>query len=55
MNLLQKLEAQAAERKAMLPAGLHAFGIPIEEVYSPTEARIGTNACYSWAPTTTWV
>jgi 8-amino-7-oxononanoate synthase len=41
MNLLQKLEAQAAERKAMLPEGLHAFGIPIEEVYSPTEARIG--------------
>jgi len=40
MNLLQKLEAQAAERKAMLPEGLHAFGIPIEEVYSATEARI---------------
>lgn len=41
MNLLQKLETRAAERKAMLPEGLHAFGIPIEEVYSSTEARIG--------------
>jgi len=41
MDLLQKLTSTAAERKALLPTGLHAFGIPIEEVYSPTEARIG--------------
>src|SRR5690606_22830097 len=27
---------------AQLPSGLGAFGIPIEEIYSPTEARIGT-------------
>lgn len=41
MNLLEKLDAAAAARKAQLPTGLSAFGIPIEEVYSPTEARIG--------------
>ncbi len=41
MNLLEKLDAAAAARKALLPAGLGAFGIPIEEIYSSTEARIG--------------
>ncbi len=41
MNLLDKLEAAAAARKAVLPSALSAFGIPIDEVYSATEARIG--------------
>ncbi|MDH5479285.1 MAG: aminotransferase class I/II-fold pyridoxal phosphate-dependent enzyme [Nitrosomonas sp.] len=41
MNLLDKLDAAAAARKALLPNGVGAFGIPIEEVYSATEARIG--------------
>ncbi len=41
MNLLEKLDAAAAARKALLPDGVGAFGIPIEEVYSATEARIG--------------
>ncbi|MDV6343556.1 serine palmitoyltransferase [Nitrosomonas sp. Is37] len=41
MNLLEKLDTAAAARKAQLPTGLSAFGIPIEEIYSPTEARIG--------------
>ncbi|MEX2525635.1 MAG: aminotransferase class I/II-fold pyridoxal phosphate-dependent enzyme [Gammaproteobacteria bacterium] len=41
MNLIEKLEAVAEERKSLLPAGLEAFGIPIEAVYSPTEAKIG--------------
>ncbi len=41
MNLLEKLDAAAAARIAQLPTGLSAFGIPIEEIYSPTEARIG--------------
>ncbi|MDP1557306.1 MAG: aminotransferase class I/II-fold pyridoxal phosphate-dependent enzyme [Nitrosomonas sp.] len=43
MNLLDKLDAAASARKALLPTGLKAFGIPIEEVYSATEARIGNN------------
>jgi len=41
MNLLEKLDAAAAIRKAQLPEGLGAFGIPIDESYSATEARIG--------------
>ncbi|MCB1947441.1 MAG: aminotransferase class I/II-fold pyridoxal phosphate-dependent enzyme [Burkholderiales bacterium] len=41
MNLLEKLDAVAAARIAMLPEGIGAFGVPIEEVYSATEARIG--------------
>ena len=41
MNLLDKLDAAAAARKALLPDGVGAFGIPIEEIYSSTEARIG--------------
>ncbi|WP_295623441.1 aminotransferase class I/II-fold pyridoxal phosphate-dependent enzyme [uncultured Nitrosomonas sp.] len=41
MNLLEKLDAAAAARKALLPNGVGAFGIPIEEIFSATEARIG--------------
>ncbi len=41
MNLLDKLDAAAAVRKSQLPEAVGAFGIPIEEVYSSTEARIG--------------
>ncbi|MDT8363511.1 MAG: aminotransferase class I/II-fold pyridoxal phosphate-dependent enzyme [Nitrosomonas sp.] len=40
MNLLEKLDAAAALRKAQLPEGLGAFGIPIEATLSATEARI---------------
>jgi 8-amino-7-oxononanoate synthase len=41
MNLLEKLDIAAAARKALLPDGVSAFGLPIEEVYSSTEAKIG--------------
>ncbi|MGH8684291.1 MAG: serine palmitoyltransferase, partial [Nitrosospira sp.] len=41
MSLLEKLDAVAAARKALLPEGIDVFGIPIEEVYSSTEAKIG--------------
>lgn len=41
MSLLDKLDAVAAARKALLPEGVEVFGIPIEEVYSSTEAKIG--------------
>lgn len=41
MNLLEKLDTAAAARKALLPDGVSAFGLPIEEVYSSTEAKIG--------------
>ncbi|SEL63175.1 serine palmitoyltransferase [Nitrosovibrio tenuis] len=40
MSLLDKLDAVAAARKALLPEGIDVFGIPIEEVYSSTEAKI---------------
>lgn len=40
MSLLDKLDSAAAARKAQLPEGLGAFGIPIEEAYSATEAKI---------------
>jgi 8-amino-7-oxononanoate synthase len=40
MKLLDKLDAVAATRKSLLPEGFDVFGIPIEEVYSSTEARI---------------
>lgn len=43
MNLLEKLDAAATARKSQLPEAVGAFGIPIEEVYSSTEARIGEN------------
>jgi 8-amino-7-oxononanoate synthase len=41
MSLLDKLDAVAAARKALLPEGVEVFGMPIEEVYSSTEAKIG--------------
>ncbi|HET7061625.1 MAG TPA: aminotransferase class I/II-fold pyridoxal phosphate-dependent enzyme [Nitrosospira sp.] len=40
MKLLDKLDIVAATRKALLPEGIDVFGIPIEEIYSSTEARI---------------
>ena len=39
MSLLDKLDAVAATRKALLPEGIDVFGTPIEEVYSSTEAK----------------
>ena len=41
MSLLDKLDAVAAARKALLPEGVEIFGMPIDEVYSSTEAKIG--------------
>jgi 8-amino-7-oxononanoate synthase len=41
MSLLDKLDAVAAARKALLPEGVEVFGMPIDEVYSSTEAKIG--------------
>ena len=41
MSLLAKLDAVAAARKALLPEGVDVFGIPVEEVYLLTEAKIG--------------
>ena len=41
MSLLDKLDAIAAARKALLPEGVEVFGTPIEEVYSSTAAKIG--------------
>ena len=40
MSLLDKLDAVAAARKALLPEGVEVFGTPIEEVYSATAAKI---------------
>ena len=40
MSLLDKLDTVAAARKALLPEGIDVFGMPIEEVYSSTEARV---------------
>ncbi|MEE8287821.1 MAG: aminotransferase class I/II-fold pyridoxal phosphate-dependent enzyme [Nitrosomonadaceae bacterium] len=40
MSLLDKLDAVAAAKKALLPEGIDVFGMPIEEVYSSTEARV---------------
>ena len=40
MSLLEKLDRAAAARKAQLPGGIGAFGIPIEAIYSATEAQI---------------
>ncbi len=40
MSLLDKLDTAAAARKALLPEGIDIFGMPIEEVYSSTEARV---------------
>ncbi|MEO7560188.1 MAG: aminotransferase class I/II-fold pyridoxal phosphate-dependent enzyme [Nitrosospira sp.] len=41
MGLLDKLDAVAAARKALLPEGVDVFGIPIGRIYSATEAEIG--------------
>lgn len=41
MGLLDKLDAVAAARKALLPEGVDIFGIPIGQIYSATEAKIG--------------
>lgn len=41
MSLLDKLDTFAAARRAQLPDGADAFGVPIDEIYSTTEARIG--------------
>jgi 8-amino-7-oxononanoate synthase len=41
MSLLDKLDAVAATRKELLPEGFDIFGMPIEEVYSTTEASVG--------------
>ncbi|MDT8406623.1 MAG: aminotransferase class I/II-fold pyridoxal phosphate-dependent enzyme [Methylococcales bacterium] len=41
MTLLEKLDHAAAIRKAMLPDGLAAFGMPVDEIYSASEARVG--------------
>ena len=40
MSLLEKLDQAAAARKAQLPGGIGAFGVPIEAIYSATEAQI---------------
>ena len=40
MTLLRKFDKLAADRKALLSTGFDPFGIPIEQIYSPTEALI---------------
>lgn len=40
MSILDKLDAVASTRKALLPAGYDIFGMPIEEVFSATEANV---------------
>ena len=47
MNLLEKLDAAATARKSLLPVGVSAFGIPIEEVYSATEAGMYSSSTSS--------
>jgi 8-amino-7-oxononanoate synthase len=41
MSLLDKLDAVAAARKALMPEGVEVFGTPIQEIYSATAAKIG--------------
>jgi 8-amino-7-oxononanoate synthase len=41
MSLLDKLDAVAATRNALLPEDVEVFGTPIDAVYSSTEAKIG--------------
>ncbi len=41
MNLLDKLDYAAKVRKAMLPDGLAAFGMPVDKIKSATEAQVG--------------
>ncbi|MFT5134021.1 MAG: 8-amino-7-oxononanoate synthase [Gammaproteobacteria bacterium] len=40
MTLFSKFDALAKDREALLSVGFDPFGTPIEEIYSPTEARI---------------
>ncbi|NKB37234.1 MAG: aminotransferase class I/II-fold pyridoxal phosphate-dependent enzyme [Gammaproteobacteria bacterium] len=40
MSLFDKFSSLASDREALLSVGFDPFGTPIEEVYSPTEARI---------------
>ena len=40
MSLFDKFASLASDREALLSVGFDPFGTPIEEVYSPTEARI---------------
>ena len=40
MTLFSKFESLAKDREALLSVGFDPFGTPIEEIYSPTEARI---------------
>jgi 8-amino-7-oxononanoate synthase len=40
MTLFSKFDALAQDRESLLSIGFDPFGTPIEEVYSPTEARI---------------
>ena len=40
MSLFDKFANLASDREALLSVGFDPFGTPIEEVYSPTEARI---------------
>ena len=41
MSLFDKFKQLAADREALLSTGFDPFAAPIDEVYSPTEARIG--------------
>lgn len=40
MTLLSKFDSLAADREALLSTGFDPFGIPIEQIFSPTEAQI---------------
>jgi len=41
MSMLETLDRMANQRKALLPDDTNAFAVPVEEVFSATEARIG--------------
>jgi len=41
MSLLDRLRALSQDREDLLHGGSDPFGVPVEEVYSATEARIG--------------
>lgn len=40
MSLFAKFQTLAQDRQALLGEGVDPFGAPVEEIYSPTEARI---------------
>lgn len=40
MSLFDKFSSLAEDRQALLSSGFDPFGTPIEEIYSPTEAKI---------------